>query len=239
MRPTYTHEAGGLSPNPISLVWSVQIEMSATLGPDFLPVGAVQCMIRVIMAHDYDIIEHVHRFAAWAASRAASSARGYKFKVRDGQKIIEAAGLRDLIGGPKTLPKPEAMDAAHKEWRKLAKEAAKQRGLVFTDGVAAKLINIYLKAGLVTVANRDDARVGALHPPVDRVLLCRLAKDDKEENPERAKFWRKKSRVGWSKFNSKQYEEVIDMIRQKLGDKGPLWAIEEHFPGYRHYGKDI
>jgi hypothetical protein len=182
---------------------------------------------------EYDIIEHVHRFSAWAASRAASAARGRKFRVVDGKAMIEAAGLRNFLAGPHTLPEPAKIDAEHQAWRKAVIDEAGRRSLsaVITDGVAAKLINIYLKAGLVTVGNCNDHRVGALHPPIDSVLLRTLAV--RERNEERASFWYRMHGIGWSNFDSPRYEEVINKIRERLGPERPLWMIEEHFQGYR------
>lgn len=192
-------------------------------------------MILVTMKENYDIIEHVHRFAAWAASRAASRARGHRFKVLHGKVIIEKAGLRRLLAGPHELPDASEMDIQHEVWRNAVIMQANEivPAAKFTHGVAAKLINVYLKAGLVTVSGFDNVRVGALHPPIDRVLLHKLAEVDREPAPKRARFWSTKERCGWSNFDSEQYQSVIDVIRQKLAHGQPLWTVEEHFQGYR------
>ena len=52
--------------------------------------------------------------------------------------------------------------------------AAKDRGLDLTHGVAAKLINIYLKATFVSADHQDSPRVRAIHPPIDSILLDSL-----------------------------------------------------------------
>jgi len=193
----------------------------------------------------YDIYEHVHRFAGWAAS-TASSQKGHRFSVEDGQKIIKAAGLREILCDPGCLPtKPEDMDVKHKQWRKnVINEAYRVKpSAKFNDGIAAKLINVYLKVGLVTVANCNNKSVAkgiaALHPPIDRQLLKGLRKSDEKSeekaDQKRAKFWKSKERkgAGWSNFNSKQYQAVIDKIREKLGPEMPLWMIEEHWKGFQ------
>jgi len=188
---------------------------------------------------NFDVYEHVHRFAAWAASRAAS--RGaHGFPVVCGIVMIEHAGLRKYLRHPNTLPKMSwAMDKKHEEWRKSIKEAGGKCRLNITDGIAAKLINVYFKAGLVTCANKDDERVGALHPPIDSLLLKALRKSDERSDQksdrERAKFWRSKEKTGagWSSFNAKSYQEVIDEIRKKLGDEKRLWMIEEYWLGHQ------
>jgi hypothetical protein len=177
---------------------------------------------------EYNIIEHVHRFAAWAASRAAMAARIQGFTVQQGNAIIKAAELPSLLGGPDKLPKIEDMDAKHKEWRIKVKREAKRKGLDFSHGVAAKLINVYLKAGLVTVANCNNARIGALHPPIDSVLLEKL--ESCETDPDREESW---TETPWSKLSSKKYEALICRIRGKLGNDQPLWAIEKYWVGHR------
>lgn len=48
---------------------------------------------------EYTIDEHRHRFAAWAASRAASVIN-CRFSVEQGKKILEVAGIRHLISDP-------------------------------------------------------------------------------------------------------------------------------------------
>jgi hypothetical protein len=94
---------------------------------------------------DYSITEHKHRFAAWAAGSAASVI-GCRFKVEDGEKIIKESGLMNVAMNIDNLPDPREFDLSHREWRKNAIQIAKTLNLSFTHGVAAKLINIYLKS---------------------------------------------------------------------------------------------
>lgn len=53
----------------------------------------------------YSIKTHRHRFAAWAASRAAT-VNGCRFKVFEGQKIIELSGLMEIGENINNLPNP-------------------------------------------------------------------------------------------------------------------------------------
>lgn len=195
-------------------------------------------MTKVKKNEGYDIYEHVHRFAAWAAARAAST-KGQRFKVKKGKELIEAARLKDYLNGKKSLPdNPKGMDKIHRMWRKSVRSAADERGFVISHGVAAKLINVYFKAGLVTIANCNQ-QIGALHPPIDRELLKSLRKSDEKSgeksDQERAIFWRSKevNGAGWSNFSSDEYEEVIGMIRKKLGSEKQLWMIEKYWQGYQ------
>lgn len=178
---------------------------------------------------DYTIHEHKHRFAAWAASRAATVI-GCRFAVEEGKTILEAANLRRLLLGPAQLPDPQQVDGIHRQWRIDVVAAAKARCLDFTHGVAAKLINIYLKAGLTCGGHDNDPRVQALHPPIDSLLLDELWEQD--IGGLRAE-WAKARMIRWSKFTSDQYESVITSIRRALGRDLQLWHVEQYWRGYQ------
>lgn len=176
----------------------------------------------------YTLKDHKHRFAAWAASRAAS-AKGQRFKVELGLVILTDASVHALVDAPDDLPDPSDTDLVHRKWREeILLQAAKQ-GQTWTHGVAAKLINIYLKAGLICGGYAHHAKVAALHPPVDRVLLKTLEKED--VGGHRA-FWRKFGQRPWSKFDSDTYEDVIRKMREVMGTE-PLWMIEQHWRGFQ------
>ena len=176
----------------------------------------------------YSIEEHKHRFAAWAAGRAAN-VNGCRFSVQQCKNVLEAAGFKDLLGDVERLPQPEQMDMSHRKWRGSVVAAAKNEGLVFTHGVAAKLINIYLKAGHVCGGQHNNARVRALHPPIDSVLLDELSAQD--VGGLRAE-WNLARRVRWSNFDSVQYETVIRNIRLSM-QNSPMWEVEKYWRGYQ------
>jgi hypothetical protein len=110
-------------------------------------------MAKVEKNEGYDIYEHVHRFAAWAASRAAQ--RGLNgFTVEVGRKIIKNAELHKVLrGGVHLLPDKKSVDIWHKKWCEKLIKKANEQGLTFSHGRAAKLMNVYLKTGFVTIAN--------------------------------------------------------------------------------------
>lgn len=177
----------------------------------------------------YSIHEHKHRFSAWAAGRAAS-VRGCRFSVEQGEAVLVGANLKRVLLGPDQLPEPLEIDRKHREWRHAVISVAQSRGLPFTHGVAAKLINIYLKAGFVCGGYESDPRVQALHPPVDALLLNELYSQNVGNL--RAE-WSKARAARWSCFNSEQYEKVISNIRAALGQGVPLWHVEQYWPGYQ------
>ena len=182
----------------------------------------------IMRTNNYDIGEHVHRFAAWAASTAARASTGCRFTVSAGTKIIEDSPLYEIVKDPSKLPPPEDFDVAHREWRNGIVKKTKLFGL--THGVAAKLINCYLKASLINHQSSVDKKIKAIHPPVDRILLEALIKND---NLQFGKVLGTGNKIpAWSKLDSNAYENIIEAIKDILNyntkkpSKG-LWEIEE------------
>ncbi len=199
---------------------------------------------------------HRHRFAAWAAARAASSSKSCRFAVQLGVALVEHTSLRALAAGWDQLPEAAAFDGAHRAWRQEIVEAAPglpgwtrpegAAGRAMTHGVAAKLINVYLKTLFACSVDADPAgldalrraKLAAIHPPIDRLLLDALAKKNFEE---RRRSWRRFRDRGWSAFSSEDYEAVIALIREVTAHDneggepggGGLWKIERYWPGYQ------
>ncbi len=113
----------------------------------------------------FNIEEHKHRFAAWAASRAAST-RTARFSVEQGKHILEAIGINPELAHPDQLPSSPEMDTAHRQWRLKAIEAGHALGLRFTHGIAAKLINCYFKTRFC-LRRLSRPSVGSNTPPPD------------------------------------------------------------------------
>ena len=191
----------------------------------------------------YDIHDHCHRLAAWAASSSASASPLCRFKVETGMAILEACGF-DSKFTVDNLPEPDKLNDQHKNWRekvigeakkhkqaqKKAGKASQHKDLAFTHGIAAKLINCYLKVRFVCGGYQDKVKVKCLHPPIDEVLLKELAKANFGGHK---KEWSEFRQKRWSKFNSKTYQGVIDLIQQSLPENEPLWKIEEHWGGHQ------
>jgi hypothetical protein len=176
----------------------------------------------------YTIEEHKHRLAAWAASRAAS-VNGCRFKVQLGVAILEGSSF-DAAFSLSDLPAEDDVDVVHARWRKTVIKKSANYGLDFTHGVAAKLINVYLKVRFVCGGKHADKRVQNLHPPIDALILQELAKQNFGGE---AKQWRRFGLVRWSKFDSSTYQSAIALIRQTLPVGTPLWKIEEFWEGHQ------
>ena len=177
----------------------------------------------------YSILDHRHRFAAWAASRAAS-VNGCRFAVEEGKRILELSGVMEIGESINHLPQPIELDEKHREWRNSVIQAAQRHQPAFTHGVAAKLINIYFKSIFVCGGQHIDLRVRALHPPIDSVLLDALYTTNVGGLRE---DWQAARRVRWSKLSSEQYQRLIDCIKTVVPEGIGLWCIEQHWRGYQ------
>lgn len=175
----------------------------------------------------YSIELHCHRFAAWAASRAAST-KVCRFAVIKGIRALEACGFSEHFTHDK-LPPASETDSKHQEWRETICNRDDIRIEGMTHGVAAKLINIYMKTRFVCGGFAEDERVKALHPPIDRLLLNSMAQNNFGGASE---LWMHYRNIGWSNFNDEQYTAVINKIRESCHGT-PLWKIEYFWQGHQ------
>jgi hypothetical protein len=211
---------------------------------------------------DYEISEHRHVFAAWAAARASSTSPNCRYEVWIAKVLLDNLGFGSDLLCPDDLPSKDELDDKHRAWRKkmvedagpliekvyaekveAAREKAakekkkftKPKKPVFTHGVAAKLLNVYVKSVFVCGFGDVHERAGAFHPPIDKLLLDMLIEKDK--NAKRLKRWRKLNKRGWSNFESKEYEDAIGLVRQLMAERGQsendLWKIERLWPGHQ------
>lgn len=194
----------------------------------------------------YTIRDHAHRFAVWAAGRAysRSGGDGGGYSVQYAQRMLEAAGMRD-INTPEDLPSKEKIDAfihGRIEAVRAARPATyvhhqTREDVAFrcTYGRAQKLVNVYLKSKLVCGGYHDDERVARLHPPIDRKLLTGLnAFSEKVAGQDEYAEFRKNlldaQALGgaWVIFTQATYDAYIIAVKALQMDK-PLWAVEEHW----------
>jgi len=180
------------------------------------------------MSENYTIDHHTHRFSAWAASRAASASSLFRFKVSLGVEALNECGFDEEFTVD-DLPPPEQIDRVHFDWRNRLIKSKPLAVKKPSHGVAAKLINVYLKGRFVCGGFHNDDRVKALHPPIDSILLKALYSNADQEIKSK---WKKYIGIGWSNFSSEEYEEVIQLIRL-TSDGAPLWMIEKYWQGFR------
>jgi len=188
---------------------------------------------------DYSIHEHRFRFAGWCAATAASSSPICRFKVQTGLEILRLSGVSDQFTDWSDIPSSEAEfdDLHRKTCRKIIKISElphiklSGKEAHFTYGIAAKLLNCYLKPiYLVNAAesfsNKTTVKKQAvIHPPIDRVLLSNC----KRKEPE---AFRSITKISWSTFTEAQYFDVIKSLREFMVDE-PFWKIEYFWDGYQ------
>ena len=173
---------------------------------------------------------HIHNFAAWTASTAARTSPKCRFKVEVGSQILSNSSLPDYINDYCDISRAEDFDTRHRELRKELIQLASVKGLEFSHGISAKMINIYFKTIFLRPNILAEAEFKKIHPPIDKVLLEGLAKAANDKNEKRK--WKAHSAKGWSNYNSDDYELVISDVKLKCGDYA-LWSIEEFWQGHQ------
>lgn len=187
----------------------------------------------------FEAAEHRFRFAAWSAATAARASKNCRFAVSDGFKLLKLIELDKLASGIESLPSASGFDEMHHNWcselvRIAPKNLSKPPMKKFSYGVAAKLVNCYLKPlfmeHLLECSESDvRSKVNAIHPPIDSILLRNLGQCDPD--PERAKQWRRWNSTGWSNFEPETCFPVIERIREVTS--GELWRIEAFWAGHQ------
>ncbi len=187
----------------------------------------------------YNFEDHLHKFAAWSGATAGSSSKLCRFKVKTGKEILEQSGIHPQ-GELKYLLQHGKYNC-HRWYKEICKNnfdkwhsniCNRMIGIAqnltvsgFTFGVAAKILNCYLKSYI----NQESGVLGYIHPPIDRILLTMLAKENVGNYKSE---WIKLRNIGWSKFNEKQYSYCLELIRVSLKNE-PLWKIEYYWQGHQ------
>ena len=204
----------------------------------------------------YNLDLHKHTLSKWAASRAASQSKGFKFSVKLGSKLLlfgtseRQASDQDFIDYIKqieTFSSQDDYDSWHHqtianmisdndELKKLLNSYNKSHNN-YTYGIAAKLLNCYLKVFyLESFGNQNFADF--IHPPVDAILLKALRKDDKKLfNFKNSIF----TNIGvqkiptWTRINKNEYKTIIKLMKEFVASKNEngLWKIESFWIGHQ------
>jgi hypothetical protein len=173
---------------------------------------------------DYKLDEHRHRFAAWAAARAAL--RGLT-DVANLKTALDNCGVRkylvdanfDDVDDARFIP-------LHRGWcRSIIKslEDAPVRNVTF--GRAAKLIAIYLKSAVVLGTGSGTAFARVAHPPIDAILLRNLAASSTVSSVHKRKW----AGTKWTTLTEAEYYALMLELRQVLRPEDPFWMLEEHW----------
>lgn len=184
---------------------------------------------------EFTIENHKYKFAVWAAGRAAS-VKDQRFSVKSAKKLIDHINLQAYIDKPDSLP--DNFDTIHHTWCKSLIEKSVE---IFDEkvqlkkikyGVAAKLINVYLKTILVCGRYHEHEKVKKIHPPIDRLLFKGLAQCNVGGQKD---FWKEHlgKGKGWSQIDEEAYKEVIEKIKECTASGSGLYTIEHFWVGHQ------
>jgi len=178
----------------------------------------------------YTIAEHHHRFAAWAAARAAL--RGLA-DIRTGtiSHALEHCGVVGVVDTRARWPTSVAVfDAAHRDWCQALLKDLRSAGTGNASyGRAAKVLAIYLKSRIVLGGHHAHAFAKVIHPPIDRILLQGIAEHVCAGNQALAKQLRTTT---WTTLTAGAYYDLIDRLRGADLDRRAFWGIEQFWdPG--------
>lgn len=172
----------------------------------------------------YDLPEHRHRFAVWAAARA--SQRGFT-TVKNLRDALQATDIRKVLSDPRTLQFAAVQfDDQHRSWCSSICSTLSQRQIDNVKyGRAAKLVAVYLKATVIMGAGYDSSFGRNLHPPIDRILLRGLAASHNIASPHKA-TWKS---INWTQLDETTYYELIRQLRGVIPNGAPFWTVEEYW----------
>lgn len=169
----------------------------------------------------YKINEHRHRFSVWAAARAAQ--RGFS-NVDILRKALEACGVVEFLDTA-NLDDIDVtrFDKLHRQWCMKVVGFLEEASVPnVTFGRAAKLVAMYVKSVVVLGPGSNTAFARIAHPPIDGILLGKLAAAT-DVNSQHKREWAK---IKWTKLNDEKYYELIRQLRQALSPAEPFWKLE-------------
>ena len=170
----------------------------------------------------YSHFQHKHNFAVWCSARAVQ--RGFA-KSPILKEALEISGVVEFIvnNGAKGLSQQE-FDEHHENWCKTIMECwEKNKVSGASYGRAAKLLAIYLKS-MIVVQDNPKGLADVAHPPIDRIILQNMSKDDTIEHSHKP-YWKY---INWTQLDEETYKQLITDFRQVLGGK-PFWFIEKYW----------
>ena len=146
--------------------------------------------------------------------------------VGSAEATLEACRLREFLV---TLNFNEIdslrFDMLHRQWCRAVINFLEEGGVSnVTFGRAAKLIAVYLKTVAVLGPGFRTAFASIAHPPIDAILLRKLAASDVN-----SAYKSKWAKIKWTKLNEVQYYELILELRQALAVDEPFWMLERYW----------
>jgi hypothetical protein len=172
----------------------------------------------------YDLLEHRHRFAVWAAARA--SQRGFT-TVENLRGALEDTDIRSAPLNSEVLQlHSSAFEDLHRRWCTSICSALTRRGIPAVPyGRAAKLVAVYLKTTVIMGEGADTPLGHSIHPPVDRTLLRKLAASPRIQSPHKTAW----CNTNWTQLGESEYYTLIAQLREVVPSDLPFWMLEEYW----------
>jgi hypothetical protein len=171
----------------------------------------------------YDLFEHRHRFAVWAAARATQRAFA-KATVEVLRDALEHCGVKEFLSAnANTAIDADAFREHHRRWCRAIIANLTDAGISDpTFGRAAKLVAVYLKTMIVLGPLGDCDLAQVAHPPIDSILLQGISKATDIASPNQ-RAWGK---VRWTQLTEDRYYSLIDQLRTAVANGEPFWTLE-------------
>lgn len=170
----------------------------------------------------YTLAIHQHRFAAWAAARAAQRGLASSRIMID---ALEGCGVVAVVDTCDDWPLTAvAFDALHRIWCRALLGRLVSAGISkATYGRAVKVIAIYLKSRIVLGGHQDTSFARVIHPPIDHILLQGLAGHVRARDRPLANRLRTTT---WTSLDEASYDDLIARLRGAGFDEPAFWCIE-------------
>lgn len=172
----------------------------------------------------YDHFEHRHRFAVWAAARAAQ--RGFTTVVNL-KDALERCGIHDFLRDSNSLrTNQDKFEEWHQKWCSNVVNFLRRRKVKSTSyGRSAKLIAVYLKTMVVIGPGWKSNLARVAHPPIDRVFPKNISSCVEVESVHK-KDWGK---IPWTKLDKRNYYRLMNQLRDALPNERRLWRLEKYW----------
>ena len=95
-----------------------------------------------------------------------------------------------------------------------------------TFGRAAKLVAVYLKSMVIIGPAGDSPLARIARPPIDRLLLRRIADLSDISRRARDRFLT----TNWTDLGADEYYRLVQIIKEEVPDIDPFWYLERYWP---------
>lgn len=174
----------------------------------------------------YSYPEHQHNFSAWAAARAAQ--RKFKgAKVPILKKSLEHVQLDVYVKTPsKHHTNEHDFDAQHTIWCNQIVKYLKENGVeAATFGLAAKLVNVYLKSSIVLSKYGDSKLASIVHPPIDDLMLKAIVADTSLS----LRIRNECKGIKWTQFTEVSCQKLIKALKNHDLHIPNFWELERYW----------